>query len=175
MNVIKDKPTDFLLDVDGVLTDGGFYYTQSGLTFKKFGQYDTDALKRLNLLTGIKISFVTSDYKSDINIRRCHDMDFECHKCTNPYNRFDWVSQRYILEKTIYMGDSFTDYLTFKNVYYSIAPNNAMQIIKNMVNYKTPSNGGNGAVAEACIHIYDLFFKKQDEDLIDLFTKPIGK
>ena len=41
------KPKVFILDVDGVLTDGGFYYSSEGKVLKKFGPDDNDALKLL--------------------------------------------------------------------------------------------------------------------------------
>ena len=38
------KYKNFILDVDGVFTDGKFHYTSEGKTFKTFGDADSDAL-----------------------------------------------------------------------------------------------------------------------------------
>ena len=169
-----NKLTNFVLDVDGVITDGGLYYTAYGKSFKKFGQYDTDILNRLKKLTGLNIEFVTSDLNTDglkINKIRCDDMGFVCHVHPISYNRFDWLKERYDINKLIYMGDSLSDYVALKMSYYSIAPNNALDIVKDVVDYVTPYDGGNGAVADACIRIYKLFFKKETDDIVDLFTR----
>lgn len=52
-------PEVFILDVDGVMTDGCFYYSENGKILKKFGADNSDALKFLSKY--IKIEFITSD------------------------------------------------------------------------------------------------------------------
>ena len=47
---------NFVLDVDGVLTDGTFYYSEKGKIMKKFGPHDSDGLKLIADL--IKIEFI---------------------------------------------------------------------------------------------------------------------
>ena len=39
------KYKNFVTDVDGVLTDGGFYYNESGKSLKKFGPTTAMVLK----------------------------------------------------------------------------------------------------------------------------------
>ena len=48
----------FLSDVDGVLTDGGMYYTESGDEFKKFKCYDGMGMKLLQQ-RGYKVGILT--------------------------------------------------------------------------------------------------------------------
>ena len=55
------NPKIFILDVDGVMTDGKFYYSAEGKIFKSFGADDSDALGLLNKY--IKINFITGDKK----------------------------------------------------------------------------------------------------------------
>jgi len=52
-------PKVFICDVDGVMTDGGFYYTTEGKIMKKFGGDDHDGLSLLK--PHIDIRFVTGD------------------------------------------------------------------------------------------------------------------
>jgi len=40
----------FILDVDGVMTTGQFFYTEDGKTMKVFGPDDHNALTLLNLI-----------------------------------------------------------------------------------------------------------------------------
>jgi len=66
-------------DVDGILTDGGHYYSQEGKIVKKFGSNDKDALKLL-LKYFDQIIFITAD-KLGFNItqkRIKEDWGFEC-------------------------------------------------------------------------------------------------
>ena len=50
----------FLTDVDGVLTDGGMYYTENGDEFKKFNTRDGMAFELLRT-AGIKTGMITSE------------------------------------------------------------------------------------------------------------------
>ena len=43
----KTKFKTLILDVDGVMTDGKFYYTEDGKIMKVFGADDNDALSML--------------------------------------------------------------------------------------------------------------------------------
>ena len=70
------RPKVFVLDVDGVLTDGGFYYTTEGKVMKKFGADDNDALSLLRPY--MDIIFVTGDKRGfEISSKRINDMHFE--------------------------------------------------------------------------------------------------
>ena len=60
------------------------------------------------------------------------------------------------------MGDGIFDHYVMKEVYYSIAPKNADENAKLAANYVTKNDGGNRAVAEACLHILETFFKPYD-------------
>ena len=42
------KPRVLIMDVDGVLTDGSFYYSVDGKVMKKFGADDNAALSLLH-------------------------------------------------------------------------------------------------------------------------------
>ena len=58
---IKNKPKIFLLDVDGVMTNGQFIYSSQGKKFKIFGPDDHDALSLLKPF--LEIRFLTGDKK----------------------------------------------------------------------------------------------------------------
>ena len=55
------KIKNFIFDVDGVLTDGKFYYSDQGKIMKIFGDADNDALSILS--NYLEIRFVTGDKK----------------------------------------------------------------------------------------------------------------
>jgi 3-deoxy-D-manno-octulosonate 8-phosphate phosphatase (KDO 8-P phosphatase) len=163
------KPKNFILDVDGVLTDGKFHYSSKGKIIKVFGPDDSDALsiakQRLNILmiSGDRAGFSISKK------RIVDDMGFKL-ELVSPFERLEWIKKQYKLNETIYMGDGFFDPLVFEGVGYSIAPNNALPQVKKFASYTTVNDGGGGAVTEAVLHILDKFF-----DGFNLFSSDFKK
>jgi len=158
-------PKVFLIDVDGVMTTGQFAYTANGKTMKIFGPDDNDALSLLKNL--IEIRFVTGDKNGlEITKRRIvDDMNFPLD-VVSVVNRIDWISERYNPEEVIYMGDGIFDHYVFKKIGYSIAPGNANSVAKKYADYVTKRNGGDRAVAEACLHILERFFESFDPETL---------
>ena len=54
-------PQIFILDVDGIMTNGSFFYTSEGKFMKAFGPDDNDGLSLLKEYLDIR--FVTGDKK----------------------------------------------------------------------------------------------------------------
>lgn len=158
MNNVKS----FVLDVDGVLTDGRYYYTTEGKVMKQFGPDDHDAL--LLLKEHVDIHFVTGDRKgfAITEKRVLHDMKFPLD-LVSTFERVQWLLDKgFDLESTIYMGDGIFDAAVFSAVGYGIAPKNAFYTTLQHADFVTSSEGGNSAVAEACIHILEKFFQPFD-------------
>ena len=153
----------FILDVDGVMTTGQFFYTKTGKTMKVFGPDDNDGLGLLKPYTEIR--FVTGDRKGfSISQKRIKDdMKFDLD-LVSTIKRTEWIEERYNPKDVIYMGDGIFDHYVMKKVGYSIAPANADRIAKSHANYVTERSGGDRAVAEACIHILQKFFIPFDPD-----------
>lgn len=155
------KPKVFVLDVDGVLTDGGFYYTTDGKVMKKFGADDNDALSLLRPY--MEVLFVTGDKKGfDISNKRVTDMHYELN-LVSTIKRIDWIKERYNPKEVIYMGDGIFDHYVMKEVGYSISTCDGDQRAKAHADYVTERCGGKRAVAEACLHIMEKFFVPYDE------------
>ena len=73
----KKIPNYFILDVDGVMTDGRFLYSEKGKVFKTFGPHDSDGLNILKKY--LKFFFISSD-KRGFKITRkriVDDMGYE--------------------------------------------------------------------------------------------------
>lgn len=148
----------FILDVDGVLTDGTFYYSSDGKFMKKFGADDNDALSLLKPY--IDIVFVTGDKRGfEISRKRIVDDMHMCLELVSTIHRIEWIRERYNPEEVIYMGDGIFDHYVMREVGYSIATRNADKNAKKYASYITERNGADRAVAEACLHILDKFFK----------------
>lgn len=154
------KPKAFVLDVDGVLTDGGFYYTSEGKVMKKFGADDSDALSLLRPY--VNILFVTGDKRGiEISKRRVEDMHFELN-LVSTIKRIDWIKERYNCVDVVYMGDGIFDHYVMREVGYAIATADADSNAKKYADYVTKRIGGRRAVAEACLHLLEKFFVPYD-------------
>ncbi len=152
------KPKHFIVDVDGVMTDGRFYYTAEGKVMKAFGADDHDGLILLKQF--MDITFITGDRKGfEITKKRiAEDMKFPL-ELVSTLGRVEWMINRgYNPEECVYMGDGIYDAMVFNQVGYGIAPANAFFTTKKHANFVTQSSGGYGAVAEACIHLMEKFF-----------------
>ena len=152
------RPKAFILDVDGVLTTGQFFYTEGGKTMKVFGPDDNDALSLLKPY--LEIIFVTGDKKGWAISRKriVDDMKYPL-ELVSTIRRVEWISRRYALKDVIYMGDGIFDHYVFKEVGYSIASNNGDCNAKQCADYVTKRSGADRAVAEACLHVLKKFFK----------------
>ena len=163
---LKQKPIDFLLDVDGILTTGSFIYNKSGKFAKIFGPDDNDALKITSKF--LNISFLSSDFRGfKISKKRVqNDMNFKINLVRN-HQRVNWIKKNFNLKKTIYMGDGIFDWIIMKECFYAISCNNSNKLSKKYSNFTTKANSGERAVTEACFHLIKKFFyKKKIENLI---------
>jgi 3-deoxy-D-manno-octulosonate 8-phosphate phosphatase (KDO 8-P phosphatase) len=160
---MTSKPKVFLIDVDGVLTTGEFWYSKEGKAFKVFGPDDNDALSLLKPF--LEIRFVTGDKRGfDISHKRIvEDMKFPLD-LVSTFKRIDWIKERYLPNEVIYMGDGIFDHYVFREIGYAIAPANADEITKKNSNIVTRRRGGDRAVAEACLHILEKFFTPYDPE-----------
>ena len=153
---LRIKPKYFILDVDGVFTDGKFYYTEEGKVMKKYGPDDSDGLSLLR--DKIHLHAISGDKRGfGITKKRITDMKLPID-LVSTFDRVAWIKENFNPEETIYMGDGIYDPLVFKAVAYGIAPANSFYKTKEDANFVTNAKGSEGAVAEACIHILEKFF-----------------
>ena len=99
----------FILDTDGVITTGQFFYTAEGKAMKVFGPDDNDALSLLKPY--LETRFVTGDKKGyPISKKRISDdMKFQLD-LVSTIHRVEWIKERYNLAEVIYMGDGIFDH-----------------------------------------------------------------
>lgn len=167
----KFSPKNFIIDVDGVLTDGQFHYTTDGKVAKIFGPEDNDALCLLQ--ENLKIHFITGDKRGFAITKKrvVDDMGFPLD-LVSTFDRIAWIEKKYGLKNSIYMGDGIFDPIVFDKISYSIAPANAFFKTKEYADFVTNARGGEGAVAEACLHVMEKFFKPFDP--LNLKVKKVG-
>lgn len=145
------------MDVDGVLARSMLLYTPDGKAMKVFGPDDHDALNMLR--DKVRIVFITGDKRGyPISERRVvHEMKFELF-LVSTFERSRWIAENTDPKTTIYMGDGIFDGSVFEKVAYSICPSDGFYRTREKASFVTKSEGGNRAVAEACLHILEKFF-----------------
>lgn len=153
----------FILDVDGVLTTGQFFYTSEGKVMKVFGPDDNDGLAMLKPF--IKIRFITADQRGlPITRKRIQDdMGYDLDLVSTS-DRIGWISSRYDLDNVIYMGDGIFDHYVMRCVGYSIATSTSDPVTQSCADFVTKRAGGERAVAEASLHLLDKFFESYDPE-----------
>jgi len=149
--------THLILDVDGVLTTGQFLYTAEGKHAKIFGPHDNDGIKLLSKYVTIraisadKRGFAITKKRVEGDMKMLLDLVTEAE-------RLPWLKKNFNLPETIFMGDGIYDSQVFGHMGYAIAPANAFFLARDKAHFVTKSRAGEGAVAEACLHIMEKFF-----------------
>lgn len=153
------KPSFFILDVDGVMTDGTFLYSERGKIYKVFGAHDHDGIKLIS--PHLRVIFVTADKRgfSITKQRIVNDMKQELLLLSED-QRYDYLIEHYDLPNSIYMGDGIHDAKILQSCLFGIAPANARTEAKVAAKFVTPSIGGQGAVLDACLKIEETFFPR---------------
>jgi len=139
-----------ITDVDGVLTDGGLYYTKEGLVMKKFNVKDGMGTRRLKEY-GFACGIISSDGSDIIKARNKRlKMDF---LITDTWNKLEKLKEiceekNLKLENVAYLGDDINDFEIINGVGFSAAPSDAVDSILNSVDYVCKLKGGEGVFRE---------------------------
>ena len=170
---MKNRFKNLIIDVDGVMTDGKFYYSAEGKMMKAFGPDDHDALSLLK--EHMNIIFITGD-KKGFSISRKRIVDHMGFKLflVSTVKRLDWIRKKFKLMECIYIGDGIFDFMVMKEIGFSITPKNASNFTKKSSKYILKRSGGDRAVAEACLYIIKKFFKKKIFSKINLKNKKVS-
>ncbi|WP_428326241.1 KdsC family phosphatase [Nitrosopumilus sp.] len=148
-----------LTDVDGVLTDGGMYYSEKGETLKKFNTRDGMAVELLRY-HNIPVIFITKE-KSKIVLSRGKKLKINdvYIGITKKESLLPKICKKYDLKKNnlAYIGDDINDLQIMKQVGFSATPNDGMEIIKKNSDYICKLKGGEGVLRE----ITDLILDKK--------------
>jgi len=140
----------FATDVDGVLTDAGMYYAESGDEWKKFNTRDGMGIKLLQR-AGIITAIVTQE-RTKLVARRAEKLAIpELHQgVMDKLSCVREMAARYglTLNQVAYIGDDINDLETLKAVGFSAAPADGMPLVVATVGYVCQKKGGEGAVRE---------------------------
>jgi len=140
----------FATDVDGVLTDAGMYYAESGDEWKKFNTRDGMGLKLLQR-QGIITAIVTQE-RTKLVARRAEKLAIpELHQgVMDKLSLIREMATRHglTLSQVAYIGDDINDLEALKAVGFSASPADGMPQVSAVVDYVCQKKGGEGAVRE---------------------------
>jgi len=138
-----------ITDVDGVLTDGGMFYSTSGEEFKKFNTRDGMGIELLQKI-GINTIFLTKE-NSKISRYRAKKLNSKIYfGIQNKEKKLKDICKMMNVnsENIAYIGDDVNDISIMKLVGFSASPNDGVSEVKKIVNYICENNGGEGAFRE---------------------------
>ncbi|MCI2093859.1 MAG: HAD hydrolase family protein [Candidatus Methanomethylophilus sp.] len=147
------KISMIVMDVDGTLTDGKIYMGDNGEIFKSFDIRDGYGIKYAQKYCGVTFAIITGR-KSKIVENRCKELEIgEIHQgVENKLSTLREIAMKYFKNNNeiAYIGDDLIDLECMRNVGMAMAPNNAVEEVKNAATYISSKNGGDGAVRD-CI------------------------
>ena len=140
------------LDVDGVLTDGGLYYSNSGEELKKFNVKDGQGIK-LVMQSGVEVAIVSAN-NSAATLHRAKKLEIERAfiGIENKLATLEKICQELNLSlaQVAYVGDDLNDLPVLQAVGCPITVADAIPENKANVVYVTKLKGGQGCVREIC-------------------------
>ena len=141
-----------IMDVDGVLTDGGLYYAESGNEWKRFDVRDGQGIVALHA-AGLLTALVTKR-SSSVVTRRARELGIgEVHQGV--------ADKRAVVEAILarhgcpgahacYVGDDDGDLGAMRAVGVPVAVADAVDAVRRAAVWVTRRGGGRGAVREVC-------------------------
>lgn len=140
-----------VLDVDGVLTDGGLYFGDDGLVMKRFHVQDGLGIKLAQSL-GITIGVITGLDQKPVEIR-IRELGIK-HYVAGKHEKAP-IFKKMCAEvgvnpsEAAFMGDDWIDGGAMKAAGLAMSVPNAMPEILDIADWVSVRQGGHGAVREA--------------------------
>ena len=168
---IAKKIKLLIVDVDGVLTDGGIYFDDNGVEQKKFDSQDGLGIKLLQL-SGIEVAVITArSTKSAAHRLKGLGVEHYYHGILDKSIALEKLIKKLSIDpsESAYVGDDVIDLPVMTRVALPIAVANAQESVKDHALMVTEKSGGNGAVREVC----NFLLKSQDkyDALVKSFLK----
>lgn len=140
------------LDVDGVLSDGKLYFSNSGEEIKAFNSLDGHGIKMLQN-SGVEVAIITGR-TSHIVTKRAEGLGIK-HLIQGREDKLNALNE--LLEnrnlhddEIAHIGDDYPDLPIIRRVGLGLCPVNAHPIVAHHCDWQSQYQGGDGAVREAC-------------------------
>jgi len=143
-------PKLFISDIDGVWTDSGMYYDQTGNEWKKFTTADSAGVLFLKYID-IPLSIITSE-DTKIVERRAKKLNIErlYQGVKDKVSKAEEMCKELNIgmEDVAFLGDDLNDMPLLKRVGYPGVPASAADYVKELSKYKLLKSGGEGVFRE---------------------------
>ncbi len=160
------KVSAFMLDVDGVLTDGTVLTLPDGEQIRRMNIKDGYALQHA-VKKGYPIIIISGGTSESVR-KRLNGLGItEVNlACKNKVAVFKEVKAKHQLEDEgiLYMGDDIPDYKVMQEVGFAACPKDAAEEIKSIADYISPKNGGEGCVRDLIEQVLKLKGDWFDDD-----------
>lgn len=149
---------DFIItDIDGVWTDGSFYYSENGYEGKYFNTKDSIGV-RLCQIMNIPLVILSTE-KNNATIKRAFKLGIEYVFC-GIENKFDYLNDflsrhNSSIARIAYIGDEVNDYHIIKNALLSACPVDSNVRIKAIVTKVLTKKGGEGVFTEFVEYVFE--------------------
>ena len=143
------------LDVDGVLTDGTFYWGAEGQEFKQFSFYDVMGIS-IGLKGGLVFALISGENSTLVDRFAVKMSIVDIYKgCKDKAAALSSFCKKYDLDfsQVCFMGDDVNDLPALDLAGLSVAPANAHENVKKKVMLITKHRGGQGALRELIDHV----------------------
>jgi len=144
------KITTFIFDIDGVLTDGTVLVLENGLQARRMSIRDGYALQlaikkgyRMLVISGASDSPVT-DRLNKLGIKEVHMVVLNKKSFVEKYIAANNLG----VDEVLYMGDDIPDQDVMSMIGLPVCPADAVEEIRVISKYISPSTGGNGCVRD---------------------------
>ena len=141
-----------IFDVDGVLTDGKLYYTDTGEACKAFHVHDGSAIKLL-LNNGIDVAIISGRESASV-LRRAAELGIQhvYQGAADKLTALHDLSQVTEIppEHMAHVGDDLPDISLFAAVGLAIAVANGHPVARNAASFVANAPGGQGVAADVC-------------------------
>lgn len=139
-------------DVDGILTDGGLYLSDSGEEFKRFNSLDGHGLKMLKA-SGVELALITGRTSRCVELR-AQNLGIR-HLYQGVENKLATMQQlldqlKLTFDAAAFMGDDVVDLPVLRRTGLALSVPEAPQVVRDHAHYVTRRSAGDGAVREAC-------------------------
>ncbi len=141
-----------IFDVDGVLTDGGLYFSETGESLKQFSVLDGQGFKLLQR-AGITIAIITGRDSAALRARmKALKIQHAVYGTEDKLPAAEHLLKGFGLswQQVAVMGDDWPDLPLLARARLACAPANAHTENKALVHLVTQARGGQGAARELC-------------------------
>ena len=160
MNILESfKPiTCFILDIDGVLTDGKVHVLENGVQIRVMSVRDGYALQ-LAIKRGYRVKIISGANAPQVMSRftQLGITDVEMGVKDKAASIKNFIQMQGLKKQEIlFMGDDIPDLLAMKEAGLATCPADAVEEIKTVADYISPVNGGNGSVRDVIEKVLKL-------------------